>query len=185
MRPEWGHVMTTADFAHWQQWMLLALASIGVLALFYRLGSSTRDKVRQKRRIVAARVRSGHVPLDIPSLYGELEESSSHWGTVGHASGQTLIVDEQPTIQIRYYDAYGKSVERTIEVEKLDLHRQAIVAKGDSLYDPRIFPLERIVEARNTATGKLFSLGLWVDAVRVARRRRAERSDLQSLPSRA
>ncbi|MDA7417408.1 hypothetical protein PGB34_13645 [Xenophilus arseniciresistens] len=177
--------MRNVDFAQWQQWMLLAVASIGLLALIYWLGSSARERLRQKRRILAARVRSGHAALDMPSTHGELDENQSHWGTVGRADGQALIVDEQPTIQICYRDAYGKAVYRLIEVEQLDLHRQAIVAKGNSLYDPRIFPLERIVEVRNSATGKPFNLGLWVEAVRVARRRRAERTDLQSLDGHA
>ncbi|RYF82394.1 MAG: hypothetical protein EOO29_07185 [Comamonadaceae bacterium] len=172
------------DFASWQHWMFIALVALGALALLYRLGSGTLSRRQKKKRIVAARVRSGHVPLDIPTAHGDLGDPTTSWASLAHENGEPLVVDEHPTIRILYNDPYGKLADRTIEVEKLDLHRQAIVAKGNSLYDPRIYPLERIVEARNTRTGKPFNLGLWVDAVRVARRRRDTQSDMQSLDSR-
>lgn len=176
-------IQMTTDFASWQHWMLIALGALGALALLYRLGSSTQARRQQKKRIVAARVRSGHVPLDIPTAHGDLGDPTTSWAHLGHEGGKPLVVDEQPTIRIRYTDPYGKLAERVIEVERVDLHRQAIVAKGNSLYDPRIYPLERIVEARNHRTGKPFNLGLWVDAVRVARRRRDAQTDMQSLDS--
>ena len=176
-------MQTTTDFANWQHWMLIAVVAVGALALLYRLGSGTQARRQQKKRIVAARVRSGHLPLAIPTVHGDLGDPTTSWANLGHDSGEPLVVDEQPTIRIRYTDPYGKLAERVIEVEHVDLHRQAIVAKGNSLYDPRIYPLERIVEARNNRTGKPFNLGLWVDAVRVARRRRDSQTDMQSLDS--
>ncbi|WP_225784772.1 hypothetical protein [Xenophilus sp. Marseille-Q4582] len=175
---------TTTDFANWQHWMLIALVAVGALALLYRLASSTHARRQQKKRIVAARVRSGHVPLDIPTTHGDLGDPTTSWANLGHEDGKPRVVDEHPTLRIRYTDAYGKLAERVIEVERVDLHRQAIVAKGNSLYDPRIYPLERIVEVRNHRTGKAFNLGQWVDAVRVARRHRESHSDLQALDSR-
>lgn len=171
------------DFANWQHWMLITLLALGALALLYRLASSALSRRQQRKRIVAARVRSGHVPLDIPTTRGDLGDPTTSWSTLGHEGGDPLVVNEHPTIRIRYNDPYGKLVERTIEVERVDLHRQAIVARGNSLYDPRIYPLERIVEARNTSTGKPFNLGLWVDAVRVARRRREAQADMQAMNS--
>ena len=83
------------------------------------------------------------------------------------------MVDEQPRIRIRYIDIFGKLSERTIQVDHLDLPRRTIIARGDSVDDPRMFPLEKIQQARNVETGKPFNLATWVDAVRAARRRRA------------
>lgn len=172
-----------SDFSTWQQWMFMGLLALGALALLYRLTSSALSRHTQRKRIMAARVRSGHVPLDIPTTHADLETAPTSWATLqSEALGAgASVVDEHPTIRILYSDAYGKLADRTIEVEQLDLHRQAIVAKGNSLYDPRIFPLERIVEARNQRTGKPFNLGQWVDAVRVARRRRDAQTDYQAL----
>ena len=175
----------TTDFVTWQHWMFVAVVAIGALALCYRLGSGTLARRQQKKRIVAARVRSGHVPLDMPTTHGDLGDPATSWAALGHEeNGQPLLVDEHPTIHVRYTDAYGKMLEQTLTVEYLDLHRQAIVAHGNSLSDARTYPLAHIVEARNARTGKPFNLGLWVDAVRVARRHREAQSDLQPLNGR-
>lgn len=171
------------DLADWQQFMLIALALLGALALGYRLLDGFLSRRQQRRRIVAARVRSGHVPLGIPTTRGSLghaSEPATLWDQLGETQdGDAVVVDEQPRIHIRYLDIYGKYAERTIHVERLDLHRQAIIAKGDALHDPKIFPLERIAAARNAVSGKPFNIGLWVDAVRVARRKREMHEESQ------
>jgi len=171
------------DLASWQLFMLIAFVALVALAIIYRLVDRALGQRQQRQRIVAARVRSGHVPLEIPTTRGSLAQASEPatlWDQLGEEAAQDrMVVDEQPRIHIRYLDIYGKYAERTIHVEKLDLHRQAIIAKGDSLHDPRIFPLERIAEARNAASGKPFNMGLWVDAVRVARRKRELSEDSQ------
>lgn len=183
------------DLSHWQTFMLIAVIALGVIALAYRLGERLLTRRQQRKRILAARVRSGLVPLEIPTTtaraaldnpstsfgatgFGTTEfdsPSSGHaslWGQLGEDEQSHPIVDEQPLIRIRYLDIYGKYAERTIQVELLDLHRQAIVARVDNINDPRIFPLNRIAQARDVRSGRPFNLGLWVDAVRVARRRR-------------
>ncbi len=183
------------DLSHWQTFMLIAVIALGVIALAYRLGERLLTRRQQRKRILAARVRSGLVPLEIPTTtaraaldnpstsfgatgFGTTEfgsPSSGHaslWGQLGEDEQNHPIVDEQPLIRIRYLDIYGKYAERTIQVELLDLHRQAIVARVDNINDPRIFPLNRIAQARDVRSGRPFNLGLWVDAVRVARRRR-------------
>lgn len=166
----------TSDFTNWQHWMVGALVALGALVLLYRLIGSLRTRQQQKRRIGAARVRSGHAPLDIPTTHGDLQgdtaDPGTNWSALGHGEGQALVVDEHPTLLIHYLDPYGKLVERRIEVEQLDLHSQAIVARGNSLHDPRTYPLERITQVRDARSGQAFNLGRWVEAVRLAQRRR-------------
>lgn len=166
------------ELINWQYWMVVGLFALAALGGVYWLTSLTLSRHQKKKRIVAARVRSGHLPDHVPTVRGELGNPSTGWSSITPEGGEVMVVDETPTIRIRYSDPYGKLAERTIEVERVDLHRQAIVARGNSLYDPRIYPLERIVEVRNTKTGKPFNLGLWVDAVRVAKRRRDAQVDL-------
>lgn len=168
------------DFANWRDGLWMAALALAALLCGYHLASRALARRRQKKRIAAARRRSGHAPLDMPTTRGDLGDLGTSWATLGPKDVDPLVVDEQPSMRIRYTDPYGKLVERTIEVERLDLHRRAIVACGNSLYDPRIFPLDSIVEARNVQTGRPFNLGAWVEAVRVAKRRRDAHADLSS-----
>ena len=69
-------------------------------------------------------------------------------------------------------DAQGKLTEQIVQVERLDLMRNVIVARGDFGGDVLTVPLDRIRRARSAQSGKAFSLRTWVDAVRAARRRR-------------
>lgn len=154
----------------------LAVAVIVALALaglyLWRL---VRQQREARQRIGAARVRSGHVPLEIPTVRGGLGDAPDtypQWARQGRHE-QEIMVDEQPRIRIRYVDIFGKLAERTIQVDHLDLQRRTIVARSESADEPRIFPLEKIQQARNVETGKPFNLATWVDAVRAARRRRA------------
>ncbi|MFT4269262.1 MAG: hypothetical protein QM586_18925 [Xenophilus sp.] len=177
------------DFSRWQTLMLIAVITLGVIALAYRLGERALMRRQQRKRIMAARVRSGLLPLEIPTTlraaldhpgtpgsgaagFGPPSGNASLWGQLGEDEQSQPLVDEQPLIHIRYLDIYGRYAERTIQVELLDLHRQALIARTDHLNDPRSFPLSRIAQARDARSGRPVNLGLWVDAVRVARRRR-------------
>jgi hypothetical protein len=161
----------------WALELGIAVGVLAVLAMLY-LGWQRIATQREKaRRIAAARVRSGHVPLEIPTIRGALSAGASdapdtypEWYTP--TDGEPVVVNEQPRIHISYTDSHGRIAERIVQVEQLDLHRRVIVARGDFVDDVRIVPLNRIRQARNAESGKPFSLGTWVDAVRVARRRR-------------
>lgn len=157
----------------WQYTVGLLVGLVAAITLCYLIWKSVQARREAKRRIGAARVRSGHIPLEIPSVRGGLTEAPDtypEWARQGHH--EQVMVDEQPRIHIRYIDMYNKLAERTIVVDHLDLNRRVIVARVDSLEAPSMFPLEKIQLARNVETGKPFNLGTWVDAVRVARRRR-------------
>lgn len=106
---------------------------------------------------------------------GDEHDTYPEWAK--HGRHDQIVVDEQPKIHIRYVDMFGKVNERTIQVEHLDLQKRSIVARGDSIDEPRLFPLEKIQLAKNVETGKPFNLETWVDAVRAARRRRASFED--------
>lgn len=157
----------------WQYAVGLLVALVAALTVCYFIWRGVQARREAQQRIGAARVRSGHIPLEIPSVRGGLGDAPDtypEWARHGHH--EQVIVDEQPRIHIRYIDMYGKLAERTIQVEQLDLNRRVIVAHVDSLEAPSLFPLEKIQLARNVETGKPFNLSTWVDAVRVARRRR-------------
>jgi hypothetical protein len=174
----------TGSMTHWAKYMAIALGVLVALAVLYRLAAYLLGRRLQRQRVVAARERSAHMPLDIPSARADLPATrrpATQWDPLpGEAQNDShRVVDEQPRIRIRYQDAWGKVAERVIEVERVDLHQQAVVAKGDSLHDPRIYPLSHIVDARHASTGQPFNLGQWVDAVRIARRRREIREQSQ------
>ncbi len=158
----------------WQYAVGLLVGLVAALTVCYFIWQSVQARREAQRRIGAARVRSGHIPLEIPSVRGGLGDAPDtypEWARQGHH--EQVMVDEQPRIHIRYIDMYGRLAERTIHVEHLDLNRRVIVAHVDTLDAPSMFPLEKIQLARNVENGKPFNLGTWVDAVRVARRRRA------------
>ena len=161
------------DFGSWLYILGMAIGLLVIVTICYVLWQSVQTRRAARRRIGAARVRSGHVPLEIPSVRGTLSDAQATYpGWARHGGQDQVMVDEQPRIHIRYFDMYGKLAERTIQVEHLDLQRRTIMAHTDSLNEPSLFPLEKIQMARNVENGKPFDLGTWVDAVRVARRRR-------------
>ena len=161
------------DFDNWHYILGLAVALVAVLTVCYLLWQSLQSRRETERRIDAARVRSGHIPLEIPSVRGGLGDAPDTFPEWAREGGHDrVVVDEQTRINIRYLDIYGKVAECTIQVEHLDLQRRTIVARAGTLDGPSLFPLEKIQLARNVETGKPFNLGTWVDAVRVARRRR-------------
>jgi hypothetical protein len=133
-----------------------------------------------RRRIEAARVRSGHVPLEIPTVRGGL-------GTIGddgepdtlpgwfiQGKGEHAVVDEHPRIHLRYRDPKGRKAECTMKVEKIDLRKRYLAGYGDLPGEQHVVPLHAIKAARIADTGQRFNVDFWVDAVKVARRRRGE-----------
>lgn len=163
------------------QWQFLIAPLTGVLLLFGAMWAWRRIAVRREaeRRIEAARVRSGHVPLEIPTVRGGIGPSDDsvpdtlpEWFIQG--KGEHAIVDETPRIRVRYVDAHDRKVECTLQVDHLDLQKKVIVGHGELPGDGRRLPLHRITSARIADSGQRFNIDTWVDAVRVARRRRGQ-----------
>lgn len=164
--------------AHWQ--FLFAVLS-GALMLFGLMWAWRRVAGRREaeRRIEAARVRSGHVPLEIPTVRGGATPADDsepdtlpEWFIQG--KGEHAIVDETPRIRVRYVDSHDRKIECTLQIDHLDLQKKFIVGHGELPGDTRRLPLHRITSARIAESGQRFNIDTWVDAVRVARRRRGQ-----------
>ena len=163
-----------------EKWQLIAyvITAVVVLAVFYYAWHQKAVRTEAERRIEAARVRSGHVPLEIPTTRGGLRSGWRQQRT-RHAAGwfiqregEHAMVDETPRMQIRYLDVDGKKVQNVLQVEQLDLQKKLIVARSDTPGDVRKIFLHQVLAARSAETGQRFNLETWVEAVRVARRRR-------------
>lgn len=162
-------------------WMVAA--AIGVLmgvTVLWTVWHRLSVRQQAKRRIEAARVRSGHVPLEIPTVRGGL-------GTIGDdgepdtlpgwfidGKGGHTVVDEHPRIHLRYRDPKGRKAECIMKVEKIDLRKRYLAGYGDLPGEQHVVPLHAIKAARIADTGQRFNVDFWVDAVKVARRRRGE-----------
>ncbi|MDM0104100.1 hypothetical protein QTH97_04100 [Variovorax sp. J22R24] len=163
------------------QWQFFVALLTGVLLLWgvawaWRRAAMRRDA---ERRIEAARVRSGHVPLEIPTVRSSLTSSGDsvpdtlpEWFIQG--KGEHAVVDETPRIRVRYIDAHDKKIECTLQVDHLDIQKKMIAGHGELPGDIRRVPLHRITSARIADSGQRFNVDTWVDAVRVARRRRGQ-----------
>jgi hypothetical protein len=157
--------------------------TVGILLLLmvlWALRGRVAARREARRRIEAARVRSGHVPLEIPTVRGGL-------GTIGddgepdtlpgwfiQGKGEHAVVDEHPRIHLRYRDPKGRKAECTMKVEKIDLRKRYLAGYGDLPGEQHVVPLHAIKAARIADTGQRFDVDFWVDAVKVARRRRGE-----------
>src|SRR3954462_9148919 len=93
------------------QWQFFVALLTGVLMLWAVTWAWRRAATRREaeRRIEAARGRSGHVPLEIPTLRGSLTSSDDsvpdtlpEWFIQG--KGEHAVVDETPRIRVRYVD---------------------------------------------------------------------------------
>ena len=146
-----------------------------VLALLYHSLRRKAVRVEAKRQVDAARLRSGYVPLDamIPTTRGRLHSSElgplPEWTTQDETA---TTVDETPRMQIRYIDVNGKKVENVLQVQRLDVEKQLIVGYTTP-GDMHVILLHQVLIARNAETGQQFNLDTWLEAVRIARRRRA------------
>ncbi len=161
------------------QWHYLAALVAAVLLLLavmwvWRRAAGRRES---ERRIEAARIRSGHLPLEIPTVRSSLDPSDDsvpdtlpEWFIQG--KGEHAVVDEHPRIRVRYIDAHDKKIECVIQVDHLDLQKKIITGRGDMPGETRRVPLHRIHSARIAESGQRFNVDTWVEAVRVARRRR-------------
>lgn len=161
------------------QWQFLAAALTGVLLLLVAMwvaGRRIAARRDAKRRIAAARVRSGHVPLEIPTVRGSVGGDSTpdtlpEWFIQG--KGEHAVVDEQPRIRLRYIDPQGRKTECALQVDHLDVQKKLLVGHCELPGDTRRIPLHQITGARIAGSGQRFNIDTWVDAVRVARRRRS------------
>ena len=157
-----------------------AVGLLLLLALAWAIWSRVAARREARQRIEAARVRSGHVPLEIPTVRGGL-------GTIGHdgepdtlpgwfleGKGGYAVVDEHPRIHLRYRDPKGRRAECIMKVEKIDLRKRYLAGYGDLPGEQHVVPLHAIKAARIADTGQRFNVDFWVDAVKVARRRRGE-----------
>ena len=150
-----------------------------VLAFAYYTLRRKAAQTQAKQRIERARLRSGYVPLEVPTRraalgggtsFGELEALPESFTTEGE--GDLTTVDETPRMRIRYLDASGKKVEGVLQVDLLDLGKKLFVCRGDTPGDRRTIFLSQVLVARNAETGQRFNLDSWIEAVRVARQRR-------------
>ncbi|MEP6721353.1 MAG: hypothetical protein ABJA77_07915 [Variovorax sp.] len=166
------------DLETWQFVTLIAAASVLTVALLYLSWHLIATKRETAHRIAAARVRSGHVPLEIPTTRGGLRSGATdsapdtlpEWFIQGE--GEHAIVDETPSMQIRYLDVSGRKVQNVLHVQQLDLQKKLIVGHCGTPGDVRRIFLHQVLAARSAETGQRFNLDTWVEAVRVARRRR-------------
>lgn len=171
------------DLEKWQVVAVVLGGSLVILGLVFFVWHHIAGRRRSQYLIAAARVRSGYVPGGLPTVRGGLGGNTG-MGELGPASApQPLaanegefeeMVDEQPLIRIRYLDALSKKVDVTLHVEHLDVQKRLVVGYCDHPNDMRRIPLRNIVGARIAETGQRFDIDTWVDAVRVARRRRGQ-----------
>ena len=89
--------------AHWQ--ILIALLTGALLLGLMWAWRRVAGRREMERRIEAARVRSGHVPLEIPTVRGGTSPSGDsvpdtlpEWFIQG--KGEHAIVDETPRIRV-------------------------------------------------------------------------------------
>src|ERR1700751_657409 len=92
------------------QWHFFVALLSGVLLMIGVTWAWRRVAGRREaeRRIEAARIRSGHVPLDIPTVRIALTPSEDsvpdtlpEWFIQG--KGEHAVVDEHPRIRVRYF----------------------------------------------------------------------------------
>ena len=168
---------------HLEQWQWLAgwlAAAITLIVTAFALLQHVRGRRRAAGLIAAARVRSGHIPGELPTVrggltgFGDLGATHAPQALAANDEGMFMIVDEQPRIRIRYLDALDKKVEATLQVQYLDVQKGVVTGYCDLPMDVRRIPLRNIVAARVADSGQRFNIDTWVDAVRVARRRRGQ-----------
>ena len=145
-----------------------------VLALAYAALRRNAARVEVRRRIEAARLRSGHAPLGVPttrsSTSREGPDTLPEW--LSQDEVELAAVDETPRMRLRYLDANGKKTQGVLQVERIDLEKRLIVGRTETPGEVRKVFLHQVLIAHSVETGQRFNLDTWVEAVRVARRRR-------------
>ncbi|RYF57050.1 MAG: hypothetical protein EOO29_51750 [Comamonadaceae bacterium] len=183
LRPRIGSVVKgtamNVDIEKWQSATVLLTVALVVIGLLYAAWHIAAQRRRSARLIAAARVRSGHIPGDLPTVrtgltaFGDLGFDSAPQALAANDSGDCTVVDEQPLIRIRYVDpAIARKIDATLQVQHLDVQKRVVIGYCDLPADVRRIPLRSIVAARIADSGQRFDVDTWVDAVRVARRRR-------------
>jgi hypothetical protein len=168
------------DLIESRQMALVAMAIVLIVLAFafYALRRKAA-RIEARQRIEKARLRSGHVPFEVPTRraglsggtsFGELEDLPEPFATEGE--GDRTAVDETPRMRIRYLDVSGKKVEEVLQVDRLDLGKKLIACHADTPGAHRTIFLSQVLAARNAETGQRFNLESWTEAVRVARQRR-------------
>jgi hypothetical protein len=166
------------DMTESRQLALVAMAIVLIVLAFafYALRRKAAQ-VEARQRIEKARLRSGHVPFEVPTRragltggtsFGELEDLPEH----AAGEGDRTAVDETPRMRIRYLDLHGKKVEEVLQVDRLDLGKKLIACHADTLGAQRTIFLSQVLSARNAETGQRFNIESWTEAVRIARQRR-------------
>lgn len=163
---------------NWPFAILLAALSTLVFAILFVAWQRVTRQREAAQRIAAARLRSGHVPLEIPTVRAGLRGGAAdqapdtlpEWFIQGE--GMHAMVDETPHMQIRYLDVDGRKVQSFLFVQQLDLQRKLIVGHTGIPGDTRKIFLHQVLAARSADTGQRFNLDTWVEAVRIARRKR-------------
>ncbi|RZL94590.1 MAG: hypothetical protein EOP82_04795 [Variovorax sp.] len=165
--------------AQWEFFAALLTGALLLVVVTWVAWHRVADRREAERRIQAARVRSGHVPLEIPTVRGPLNPSDDsvpdtlpEWFIQG--KGEHTVVDEQPRIRLRYFDGHGRKVECTMQVDHLDVQKKLLLGHVEIAGDTRRIPLAQIASARIAESGQRFNVDTWVEAVRVARRRRGQ-----------
>lgn len=157
-----------------QNWQWILVVLIGVVALSVTAWSRHARAQASARRIAAARVHSGYVPPELPTLRGGLGGVSDDVSLDTQPQSADPVVDEHPLLHLKFFDGNGKKIVRTVQVERLDLERKVIIGREDAAGEAKRFPIDRVLAARIAQTGRSFDVDTWVNAVRVARRRRSE-----------
>ena len=166
----------TSELAQWPLFVALLTAVFLLFAVTWFAWGRVANKREAERRIAAARIRSGHVPLEIPTVRSRLTPVSDdsepdtlpEWFIQG--KGEYAVVDQHPRIRVRFLDPAGKKAELTMQVDHLDLQRKTLIGHSEIPGDIHL-PLHRITAARIAESGQRFNVDTWVEAVRVARRR--------------
>lgn len=167
------------DFAQYQSGVLAVAVAAAVIGVAYAAWQTLAKRRRSARLIAAARVRCGHVPGGLPTVrsgltgFGDLGMDSAPQTLAANDEPEFAVIDEQPRIRIRYVDpAFSRKVEATLQVQHLDVQKRVVIGYCDLPADVRHIPLRNILAARIADSGQRFNVDTWVDAVRVARRRR-------------
>ena len=171
------------DLERWQIVAIAITSGLTALAIFVVGWKRVSARRRSRHLIAAARVRSGYVPGGLPTVRGGLTGSTS-MDELGPISARLPLaanegafeemVDERPLIRIQYHDALAKKVDAELQVEHLDLQKRLVVGYCEHPGNTRSILLRDIVRARIAETGQRFDVDTWIDAVRVARRRRGQ-----------
>ncbi|RDI25052.1 hypothetical protein DFR41_104106 [Pseudacidovorax intermedius] len=160
--------MQPLSFGRWEHWMLASAVVMGLAALAWRLWDGSRAWRQRHHRIDTARSRSGTLamPLQGGNASAMASPPAPPPAAARPAPHSALYDNPHPTLRIQYTDIYGQASDRVITVERLDLYRQVIVARGTGREDLRTLSIGRIRIARDAGTGAHFSLGQWIDRMR-------------------